>query len=110
VQIVAEEGGFEVVLCDKKWTRVAARLGFAASSKSIGSMLKTHYEKLLYPYDIFRSGVMLGSSVSVYIIVIIILNTNFKQTKVRYFFIIIELFIGSGEKYSRSNVNDKGRS
>lgn len=45
-----------------------------------------------------------------YIIVIIILNTNFKQTKVRYFFIIIELFIGSGENYSRSNVNDKDRS
>ena len=40
---------------DRKWSRVASRLGYSPG-KAVGSLLRSHYERILYPYDIFKSG------------------------------------------------------
>lgn len=57
-QIVAGKGGFEVVTKEKKWSKVASRLGYLPG-KGTGSLLKSHYERILYPYELFQSGVSL---------------------------------------------------
>lgn len=51
-QAVQHNDGLEVVTRDKKWSHVAARLGYQPG-KGIASTLRQHYEKLIYPYDIF---------------------------------------------------------
>uniref|UniRef100_A0A8C2UC82 Lysine-specific demethylase 5A n=1 Tax=Coturnix japonica TaxID=93934 RepID=A0A8C2UC82_COTJA len=57
-KIVAGKGGFEVVTKEKKWSKVASRLGYLPG-KGTGSLLKSHYERILYPYELFQSGVSL---------------------------------------------------
>uniref|UniRef100_A0A8D2PL72 Lysine-specific demethylase 5A n=1 Tax=Zosterops lateralis melanops TaxID=1220523 RepID=A0A8D2PL72_ZOSLA len=57
-KIVANKGGFEVVTKEKKWSKVASRLGYLPG-KGTGSLLKSHYERILYPYELFQSGVSL---------------------------------------------------
>jgi histone demethylase JARID1 len=56
---VQEEGGFESCTRDKKWSRVAVRLGYNTSRQNKGpvaSLLRQHYERILFPYDVFLSG------------------------------------------------------
>lgn len=62
-QFVHDEGGMEQVCRDKKWTKVAARMGYAPM-RTVGSLLRQHYERILYPYDVFQSGASLGEIVS----------------------------------------------
>ena len=38
-----------------RWLKLATRLGYQ-SGKHAASSLKQHYEKVLYPYDIFMAG------------------------------------------------------
>lgn len=57
-QIVASKGGFEIVTKEKKWSKVGSRLGYLPG-KGTGSLLKSHYERILYPYELFQSGVSL---------------------------------------------------
>uniref|UniRef100_H0VPG6 [histone H3]-trimethyl-L-lysine(4) demethylase n=1 Tax=Cavia porcellus TaxID=10141 RepID=H0VPG6_CAVPO len=57
-KIVASKGGFEVVTKEKKWSKVGSRLGYLPG-KGTGSLLKSHYERILYPYELFQSGVSL---------------------------------------------------
>ncbi|KAJ8707550.1 hypothetical protein PYW08_010802 [Mythimna loreyi] len=54
-KIVKEAGGFEVCSSERKWSKVARRMGFP-QGKGIGSILKNHYEKILYRYDVFKSN------------------------------------------------------
>ncbi|XP_061909380.1 lysine-specific demethylase 5B-B isoform X2 [Entelurus aequoreus] len=54
-RLVAEEGGFDIVCQDRRWTKIAIKMGFA-SGKAVGSHLRGHYEKTLYPYNLFQSG------------------------------------------------------
>ncbi|XP_076022463.1 lysine-specific demethylase 5B-B isoform X2 [Genypterus blacodes] len=54
-KLVADEGGFDIVCQDRRWTKIALQMGFAPG-KAIGSHLRAHYEKLLYPYNLFQSG------------------------------------------------------
>ncbi|XP_026730670.1 lysine-specific demethylase lid [Trichoplusia ni] len=54
-KIVKEAGGFEVCSAERKWSKVARRMGFP-QGKGIGSILKNHYEKILYRYDVFKSN------------------------------------------------------
>ncbi|XP_059047112.1 lysine-specific demethylase 5 [Achroia grisella] len=57
-KIVREAGGFEVCTADRKWSKIARRMGHP-QGKGIGSILKSHYERILYPYDLFKnSGVV----------------------------------------------------
>ncbi|EDM02036.1 rCG29703 [Rattus norvegicus] len=57
-KIVASKGGFEIVTKEKKWSKVGSRLGYLPG-KGTGSLLKSHYERILYPYELFQSGVSL---------------------------------------------------
>ena len=50
---------------ERKWSKVSAKLNFEAG-KGIGSILRTHYERILYPYDLFKSGVTVDPSVSIF--------------------------------------------
>uniref|UniRef100_A0A8C0E701 [histone H3]-trimethyl-L-lysine(4) demethylase n=1 Tax=Balaenoptera musculus TaxID=9771 RepID=A0A8C0E701_BALMU len=59
-KIVASKGGFEMVTKEKKWSKVGSRLGYLPG-KGTGSLLKSHYERILYPYELFQSGVSLMS-------------------------------------------------
>lgn len=47
-----------MVTKEKKWSKVGSRLGYLPG-KGTGSLLKSHYEKILYPYELFQSGVSL---------------------------------------------------
>uniref|UniRef100_A0A8D3BT16 [histone H3]-trimethyl-L-lysine(4) demethylase n=1 Tax=Scophthalmus maximus TaxID=52904 RepID=A0A8D3BT16_SCOMX len=54
-KLVADEGGFDLVCQDRRWTKIAVQMGFAPG-KAIGSHLRGHYERILYPYNLFQSG------------------------------------------------------
>ncbi|XP_036210565.1 lysine-specific demethylase 5B isoform X1 [Myotis myotis] len=54
-KLVAEEGGFAVVCKDRKWTKIATKMGFAPG-KAVGSHIRGHYERILHPYSLFLSG------------------------------------------------------
>lgn len=49
---VQDEGGLAKAFKDRKWTKIAVRLGFT-HGKNVGTILKGHYEKILYPFDVF---------------------------------------------------------
>ncbi|KFP65134.1 Lysine-specific demethylase 5B, partial [Cariama cristata] len=57
-RLVAEEGGFDVICKERKWTKIATRMGFAPG-KAVGSHIRAHYERILYPYNLFQSGASL---------------------------------------------------
>ncbi|KAM4610848.1 lysine-specific demethylase 5B-B [Polymixia lowei] len=54
-KLVTDEGGFDIVCRDRRWTKIALQMGFAPG-KAVGSHLRAHYEKILYPYYLFQSG------------------------------------------------------
>ncbi|XP_074098573.1 lysine demethylase 5 isoform X1 [Cotesia typhae] len=58
-KIVSEEGGIETVRRERRWAKIANKLGYP-SGKSVGSILKNHYERILYPFDVFKQGKTLG--------------------------------------------------
>uniref|UniRef100_A0A8C9VLN0 [histone H3]-trimethyl-L-lysine(4) demethylase n=1 Tax=Scleropages formosus TaxID=113540 RepID=A0A8C9VLN0_SCLFO len=57
-KIVAEEGGFETVCKERRWARVAQKLGYPPG-KNIGSLLRSHYERIVYPFEVFQAGASL---------------------------------------------------
>ena len=63
LQIVNEEGGYELVTKERKWSKVSSRMGYPPA-KNVGSTLRAHYERILYPYDIFTSGATIDPAVS----------------------------------------------
>uniref|UniRef100_A0AAX7VUB9 [histone H3]-trimethyl-L-lysine(4) demethylase n=1 Tax=Astatotilapia calliptera TaxID=8154 RepID=A0AAX7VUB9_ASTCA len=60
-KIVSSEGGFETVCKEKLWSKVASRMGYPAG-KGTGSLLRSHYERILYPYELFQTGATLTVS------------------------------------------------
>ncbi|KAF1586551.1 Lysine-specific demethylase 5C, partial [Eudyptes moseleyi] len=54
-KVVMEEGGYEAICKDRRWARVAQRLAYP-SGKNIGSLLRAHYERIIYPYEMYQSG------------------------------------------------------
>ncbi|RVE52903.1 hypothetical protein evm_002380 [Chilo suppressalis] len=60
-KIVKEAGGFEVCSAERKWSKIARRMCFP-QGKGIGSILKSHYERILYPYDVFKNSGVVGDS------------------------------------------------
>lgn len=52
---MTDEGGFEMVCKERRWARVAQRLGYPPG-KNIGSLLRSHYERIVYPFEVFQSG------------------------------------------------------
>lgn len=51
-RLVHNDGGFSTVSKDRKWSKIATFMGYP-QGKGLGTILKTHYERLLYPYEIF---------------------------------------------------------
>ncbi|XP_025106262.1 lysine-specific demethylase 5A-like isoform X3 [Pomacea canaliculata] len=54
-KMVEEEGGMEYVSKERKWSRIATKLGLP-TAKGQGSIVKMHYERVLYPYFLFKKG------------------------------------------------------
>ncbi|XP_061642219.1 lysine (K)-specific demethylase 5Ba isoform X2 [Phyllopteryx taeniolatus] len=54
-KLVNDEGGFEAVCRERRWTKISVKMGFAPG-KAIGSHLRAHYERILYPYNLFQTG------------------------------------------------------
>merc|ERR1712106_553576 len=52
---VWQEGGAEVVTRERKWNKIAARMCFPVN-KNLGTLLKSHYDRILHPFDIFNKG------------------------------------------------------
>ncbi|XP_061702363.1 lysine-specific demethylase 5C isoform X1 [Syngnathoides biaculeatus] len=57
-KVVSDEGGFEMVCKERRWARVAQRLGYPPG-KNIGSLLRSHYERIVHPFEMFQSGASL---------------------------------------------------
>uniref|UniRef100_A0AAY4EXQ5 [histone H3]-trimethyl-L-lysine(4) demethylase n=1 Tax=Denticeps clupeoides TaxID=299321 RepID=A0AAY4EXQ5_9TELE len=55
LELVKDEGGFESVCKERRWTKISLKMGFAPG-KAIGSHLRAHYERILYPYHLFQAG------------------------------------------------------
>lgn len=51
---VKKEGGMEMVTQEKKWQKVANEMGFNQQNKNIANLLKAHYERILYPFEVFE--------------------------------------------------------
>ena len=52
---VLKEGGLDVVNSEKRWAKVATELGFnPLNANKIGNLLKAHYERILFPLDVFE--------------------------------------------------------
>lgn len=54
-QLVNNERGFDAVCRERRWSKIALKMGFAPG-KAIGSHLRSHYERILYPYNLFQTG------------------------------------------------------
>lgn len=54
-KLVNDEGGFDAVCRERRWTRISVKMGFAPG-KAIGSHLRSHYERILYPFNLFQTG------------------------------------------------------
>ncbi|KAL1129624.1 hypothetical protein AAG570_012569 [Ranatra chinensis] len=53
-QLVQEEGGVFTVSRERKWNKIAARMGMPGG-KGVSTVLKSHYERILYPFDVFQN-------------------------------------------------------
>ncbi|CAH1122938.1 unnamed protein product [Ceutorhynchus assimilis] len=54
-RIVKREGGFNEVTKQRKWTKVSIHLGYQIG-QNVGPILKQHYERLIYPFDVSKEG------------------------------------------------------
>lgn len=57
-------GGIDTVTKERRWAKIANKLGYP-SGRSVGSILKNHYERILYPFDVFKLGKTLSDIVSI---------------------------------------------
>lgn len=53
-KIVENEGGMEQLNRERGWSRVATKMHYP--SKQVGSTLRVHYERILYPFYVFKKG------------------------------------------------------
>ncbi|GFS49370.1 hypothetical protein NPIL_411092 [Nephila pilipes] len=58
-RVVLEEGGSEIVSRERRWSRIATRMGYPPG-RGVGSLLRQHYERILYPYHVFQEGTTIG--------------------------------------------------
>ncbi|CAB1329933.1 unnamed protein product [Coregonus sp. 'balchen'] len=64
-KVVIEEGGFDIVSKERRWARVAQKLGYP-TGKNIGSLLRSHYERIVYPFEVFHAGASLPTKPKLY--------------------------------------------
>lgn len=53
-QCIMNEGGYEIVNTNEKWENIATKMGISADEKNAAFLLKAHYERLIYPLDVFE--------------------------------------------------------
>ncbi|XP_052059486.1 lysine-specific demethylase 5A-like isoform X1 [Mytilus californianus] len=53
-KLVEEEGGMDHINRERRWSRIATRMHYP--SKQVGTTLRAHYEKILYPFYVFKKG------------------------------------------------------
>jgi len=53
----------EGITRERRWTQVAQKMGYD-SGKGVGGTLKNHYERILFPFFLFKTGVSLEAAVS----------------------------------------------
>uniref|UniRef100_A0A8C1IS19 [histone H3]-trimethyl-L-lysine(4) demethylase n=1 Tax=Cyprinus carpio TaxID=7962 RepID=A0A8C1IS19_CYPCA len=92
-RLVAEEGGFDLVCRERRWTKIAMTMGFAPG-KAVGSHLRAHYERVLYPYHLFHSGTNL------------LVSLTYKCIRSIYHKLCIKLSAVMLEVWFRSQVTD----
>uniref|UniRef100_A0A7R9AW69 [histone H3]-trimethyl-L-lysine(4) demethylase n=1 Tax=Timema shepardi TaxID=629360 RepID=A0A7R9AW69_TIMSH len=51
-KLVQEDGGSDTVTREKKWNKIATKMGFPVG-RGVDSQLKSHYNRILHPYDVF---------------------------------------------------------
>lgn len=78
-RLVQEEGGLETVTKERKWSKIAVRLNYP-NGKNVGTILKGHYERILYPYDIYMSGKMVDEAVSKMMMIVVLTFHRFFLT------------------------------
>ncbi len=44
----------EKVTQEKLWQKVAMDMGYSSQNKNLASLLRAHYERILYPLDVFE--------------------------------------------------------
>ncbi|XP_046372172.2 lysine-specific demethylase 5A-like isoform X4 [Haliotis rufescens] len=54
-KFVEEEGGMEQVSAERKWSKISTKLGMP-TGKGCGTIVRGHYERILYPFFVFRKG------------------------------------------------------
>uniref|UniRef100_A0A8B9LSL6 [histone H3]-trimethyl-L-lysine(4) demethylase n=1 Tax=Astyanax mexicanus TaxID=7994 RepID=A0A8B9LSL6_ASTMX len=74
-KLVSAEGGFELVCKEKRWSKIASRMGFP-SGKGSGTLLRSHFQRILYPYELFQSGASLTVSLASLLLGTLKLNTT----------------------------------
>ncbi|GFN77384.1 lysine-specific demethylase 5a [Plakobranchus ocellatus] len=52
---VEEEGGMESITRERRWSHVAAKMGYP-HGHGVGGSLKHHYERILFPFYLFKKG------------------------------------------------------
>ncbi|BFZ10485.1 hypothetical protein BsWGS_13524 [Bradybaena similaris] len=52
---VEEEGGMDSLNRDRRWSRVGSKMGYP-SGRGVGGTLKHHYERILFPFYLFKKG------------------------------------------------------
>uniref|UniRef100_A0A8B9LNT1 [histone H3]-trimethyl-L-lysine(4) demethylase n=1 Tax=Astyanax mexicanus TaxID=7994 RepID=A0A8B9LNT1_ASTMX len=75
-KLVSAEGGFELVCKEKRWSKIASRMGFP-SGKGSGTLLRSHFQRILYPYELFQSGASLTVSLASLLLGTLKLNDGF---------------------------------
>jgi hypothetical protein len=58
-------GGYEATTKDRKWSKVAVKMGYL-HARGLGSLIRHHYERILYPFDVFSGGKLQSGIVSTY--------------------------------------------
>ena len=59
-----EEGGVEHITRERKWPQIACKLGLP-THKGQGSVIRTHYERLLNPFCLFQHGKSVPNEVGI---------------------------------------------
>ena len=57
------DGGLEDISKERRWSKIAHKMGYEPG-KGVGASLKGHYERILYPFYLFKTGASLEAAVS----------------------------------------------
>lgn len=55
-RVVQDEGGLETASKERKWSKIATLLNYPLGKSGIGTILRQHYERILFPFDVFMTN------------------------------------------------------